>query len=98
MVYSVLGDDLVVTFGPEEIAELFPSGDSFTELKVNGIWHDDCFLLNHFGQAQQIPGGNGTTIFAFARAMTQEPSDDGPGVFLVLDVEVEERRGYSFST
>ena len=58
MVYGVLPDDLVVAFGPEEIAELFPSGDGFPELKVNGVWHDDCFLLHHFGQAQQIPGGN----------------------------------------
>ena len=90
MVDGVLGDDLVVTFGPEKVAELFTSGDGFTELKVNGIWHDDCFLLNHFGQAEQVPGGNRTKMFAFARAMTQEPSNDGPGVFLVLDVEVEE--------
>ena len=30
--------------------------------------------------------------------MTQEPGDDGSGVFLVLDVEVEERRRYSFPT
>ena len=58
VVYGVLSYDLVVTFGPEEIAELFPSGDGFTELKVNGIWHDDCFLLNDFGQAEQVPGGN----------------------------------------
>ena len=58
VVYGVFRDDLVVTFGLEEIAELFTSGDGFTELKVNGIWHDDCFLLNHFGEAEQVPGGN----------------------------------------
>ena len=58
VVHGVLSDELVVTFGPEEIAELFTSGDGFTELKVNGVWHDDCFLLHDFGQAEQVPGGD----------------------------------------
>lgn len=58
VVYGVLLDDVLITFGPEEIAKLFTSGDGFTELEVNGIRHHDCFLLNDFGQAEQVPGGN----------------------------------------
>ena len=93
VVDRVLGYHVGAILGSKEIAELCPSGYGFTELKVNGVWHDDCFLLYHFRQAQQVPGGDCTNIFELAGAMAHEPSNDCARVFFILNVKVEERRG-----
>ena len=93
VVDRILRHHVGAILGPEEIAELRPSGYGFTKLKVNGVWHDDCFLLYHLGQAQQVPGGDCTNVFELAGAMAHEPGNDCASVFFILNVEVEERRG-----
>lgn len=98
MIDSILGCHLEATFGPEKVAELRTSGYGLTELEVNGIWHDDCFLLYHFGQAQQVPNGDCMDVVELAGAMTHEPSNDCTGVLFVLNIEVKKRRRYSSST
>lgn len=95
---SVLSCHVGATLGLEEIAELCTSGDSFTKLEVNRIRHHDRFLLHHLGQAEEVSNGDCMNVFELAGAMAHEPIYDCPGVFFVLDIDVEERRRDAFST
>ena len=106
--YLPLGKELVVDgvlivstwaiFGAEEFAQLGAGGYGLAKLEVDGVWHDDGFLLHHFGQAQQIPNGDLMKVFEFAGAMAHQPGYDGSGVLLVLNVEVEQRGRDAAST
>ena len=95
---GVLSCHVGTTLSLKEVAELGTSGDGFTELEVNGIRHDDCFLLHHLGQAEEVPDGDCRNVSEFAGAMAHEPSYDCPGVFFVLHVDVEERGRDATST
>lgn len=90
VVDGVLSCQVRATLGLEEIAELCTSGDGFTELEVNRIWHDDRLLLHHIGQAEEVSDGYCVDAFEFAGAMAHEPSNDRPGVFFVPDIDVKE--------
>ena len=91
MIGSVLGNFLRAAFGPEKSAKLGTSGYNLTELEVNGVWHDDCLLLYHLRQTQQIPDGDGAETFELARTVAYQPGDDSPRVLFVLNVDGEER-------
>lgn len=90
VVDSVLSCHVGPALGLEEIAELRTSGDGFTELEVDCIWHDDGFLLHDLGQAEEVSDGHSMNICEFAGAMAHEPSNDCPGVFFVPDIVVKE--------
>lgn len=98
MIDSVLSCHVGATLGLEEIAELRTGGDGFTELEVNRSRHDDRFLLHHLGQAEEVSDGDCMNVFELAGAMAHEPSNDCPGVFFVLDIDVEEGGRDTFFT
>ena len=89
MIHGVFSRQFRPAFGPKEVAELCTSGYDFTELEIDCVWHDDGFFLHHLGQAQQVPDRDFIETFEFPGAMAHQPGDNCPGVFLVLNVEVE---------
>ena len=77
---------------PEEVAQLPPSCDCFTEVECDVLRHADGFGADHPCQGKQVLDRQRLRPSLSPRRMTNQPGNYGPCVLFITDVDIEKTR------